>query len=156
MAQMKYFCNDPSHPQIISSFSQETSYRRILRVIDKYKRAGVSKTDIANLTKEELLPQLTILSDSVYEGYRVQRMRRRIAQDWGDVFCKIDNLCYLMGWFFNETMRGDDELQYVLSLLAFEAIRNVFATVNQLRAALTQDTFGYWRTLYETLGFVDV
>ena len=45
----------------------------------------------------------------------------------------------------------DEELHYVLCLFALEAIRNVFATVNQLRSALTQDTFGYWRTLYETL-----
>ena len=78
-------------------------------------------------------------------------MRQQIAKDWGKMFCKLDNLGHLTGWFINDCDRDGDELHFVLCLFALEAIRNVFATVNQLRSALTQDTFGYWRTLYETL-----
>ena len=152
MAQWEYFCNDPSHPPIIRDFTQETLYRKILRRVDEQARAGVAREDITDRIAAELIPQLISPSDSVEEGYRVQGMRRRIAQVWGDVFHKIDNLCFLTGWFINDCMQADDEeLHYVLCLFALEAIRNVFATVNQLRSALTQDTFGYWRTLYETL-----
>ena len=26
------------------------------------------------------------------EGFRLQQMRQRVARDWGEVFCKLDNL----------------------------------------------------------------
>ena len=152
MAQWEYFCNHPSHPPIISVFTQETLYSKILRRVDEQATVGVAREDISDRIAAELIPQLTSPFDSVEEGYRVQGMRRSIAQVWGDVFHKVDNLGYLTGWFINDCMRAvDDELHFVLCLFALEAIRNVFATVNQLRSALTQDTFGYWRTLYETL-----
>lgn len=152
MANWEYFCNDPSHPPIIREFSQETTYREILRRIEEKVTAGVANEDVSNLLASELIPQLTSPAKSVAQGYRVQSMRRRIAEVWGEVFQQVDNLCFLTGWFINDCMRADvEELQYVLCLFAFEGIRNVFATVNQLRSALTQDTFGYWRTLYETL-----
>ena len=44
---------------------------------------------------------------------------------------------------------NSDPLKFVLCLLALEATRTVFATVNQVRGALAEETFGYWRTLYE-------
>ena len=151
MAQWEYFCNEPSHPPIIRDFPQETLYRKILRRVDEQAKARVARADITDRIAAELIPQLISPSDSVEEGYRVQGMRWRIAQVWGDVFHKIDNLGYLTGWFINDCMRDGDELHFVLCLFALEAMRNVFSTVNQLRSALTEDTFGYWRTLYETL-----
>ena len=86
-------------------------------------------------------------------------MRDHVTRDWGDVFHKLDNLGHLTGWFINECQWErpeeddglDHELHLVLCLLALEAVRNLFAVVNQLRGALTEDVFGYWRTLYETL-----
>ena len=152
MSKWEYFCNDPSHPPIIREFSQETTYREILRRIEEKATAGVAKEELSNLLVSEFVPQLISPAKSVDEGYRVQLMRRKIAGVWGEVFHQVDNLCFLTGWFILDCMRADnEELSFVLSLLALEGIRNVFATVNQLRSALTEDTFGYWRTLYETL-----
>ena len=152
MAKREYFCNDPSHPPTIRDFTQETLYRKILMRVDEQARAGAAGKGLTDRIAAELIPQLTSPSDSVEEGYRLQGMRRRIAEEWGDVFHKTENLCFVTGWFIIDCMRAvDDELHYVLCLFALEAIRNVFPTVNQLRSALTQDTFGYWRTLYETL-----
>ena len=152
MSKWEYFCNDPSHPPIIREFSQETTYWEILRRIEEKATAGVAKEELSNLLVSEFVPQLISPAKSVDEGYRVQLMRRKIAGVWGEVFHQVDNLCFLTGWFILDCMRADnEELSFVLSLLALEGIRNVFATVNQLRSALTEDTFGYWRTLYETL-----
>lgn len=152
MAKWEYFCNDPSHPPIISEFSQETSYREILRRIEEKATLGVAKEELSNLVASELIPQLISPAKSVEQGYRVQSMRRSIAEVWGEVFQQVDNLYFVTGWFVMDCIRTDnEELHYVLCLFALEGIRNVFATVNQLRSALTQDTFGYWRTLYETL-----
>ena len=64
---------------------------------------------------------------------------------------KFDNLGHLTGWFINECNRDGDELHFVLCLFGLEAVRNSFATVNQLRGALTEGTFRHWLTLYETL-----
>lgn len=152
MAKWEYFCNDPSHPSIIREFSQETTYREILRKIEEKVTAGVAKEDVSDVLAPELVLQLNSPAKSVEQGYRVQSMRRRIADVWGEVFQQVDNLCFVTGWFVMDCMRTDnEELHYVLCLFALEGIRNVFATVNQLRSAFTQDTFGYWRTLYETL-----
>ena len=151
MTQSKYICNDPSHPHIIQHFTQETLYHRILKKVDERRKAGLAGEGIVNSVTKELIPQLNFPSDSVQEGYRLQGMRRSIVRDWGCVFNRIDNLGYLTGWFINDCDREGDILHLVLCLFAREAIRNVFATVNQLRSALTEDTFGYWRTLYETL-----
>ena len=152
MAKWEYFCNDPSHPPIIREFSQETTYREILRRIEEKAIEGVAKEELSSQLVSELIPQLISPAKSVEQGYRVQSMRRRIADVWGEAFQQVDNLCFLTGWFIMDCLGAyDEELHFVLSLLALEGIRNVFATVNQLRSALTQDTFGYWRTLYETL-----
>ena len=42
------------------------------------------------------------------------------------------------------------ELHAALCHLAFEANRTMFAVTNQLRAALSQETFGYLRALHQT------
>ncbi len=134
MAQRRYFCKDPLHPPVIHDFTQETLYRKILRKVDEHAGAGVAGKDLTDSVAVELIPQLTFPSDSVEEGYRVQGMRRRISDVWGDVFHKTDNLCLVTGWLIIDCMRTADELHYVLCLLALEGIRNVFATVNQLRS----------------------
>ena len=92
-------------------------------------------------------------------------MRQGIAKEWGTEFCKLENLAYLAGWMLCDCIcltkilllmldcikeKGNSELRFVLCLLGLESIRGVFATVSQLRAALVDETFGYWRTLYET------
>ena len=86
------------------------------------------------------------------EGYRVQGLRRRVAEQWGGVLHKLDNLAHLTKWFVLDCIRDEDndQLTFVLCLLALESTRTVFATVNQLRGALAAETFGYWRTLYES------
>ena len=110
-------------------------------------------TKIVRLVSSQLIPQMAAPSSYGAEGFRLQQMRQQIARDWNEVFHKLDNLGHLTGWFINECGwdKDADELHYILCLLAFEAIRNAFATVNQLRSALSEDTFGYLRTLHETL-----
>ena len=70
----------------------------------------------------------------------------------GSLLCRVENLGYLTNWFMLDRIRGMDKdpLGFVLCLLALEATRTLFATVNQVRAGLADETFGYWRTLYET------
>ncbi len=152
MASFDHICTDPSHPPIIRNITQETLYKRISKKVADQTKAGVTPDDIARQVSHELIPQLAKPSDCVEEGFRLQQMRQQIARDWGDVFYKLDNLGYLTGWFMNDCLqdRVDDELHVVLCLLALEAIENVFAIVNQLRSALTDDTFVYLRTLHET------
>lgn len=151
MARFNHICTDPSHPPIIQHINQDTLYQQVSKKIADYMNAGIGHEDITRRVSGEIIPQLTKPSNSVGEGFRLQQMRQEIDRDWGDEFRKLDNLCHLTGWFINECIHDSDELHFVLCLFAFEAIRNMFATVNQLRAALTDDTFGYWRTLYETL-----
>ena len=110
--------------------------------------------DTVRSISDEVMPLLSRSWDSVEDGFRLQGMRRQIAKEWGTVFWQLDNLAHLAGWFVidchKDTNKNGNELHFVLCLLALESIRSVFATINQLRAALTEDTFGYWRTLYET------
>ena len=64
---------------------------------------------------------------------------------------KLDNLAHLAKWFVLDRIKeeANDQLTFVLCLLALESTRTIFATVTQLRGALAAETFGYWRTLYE-------
>ena len=151
ISPLDHICTDLSHPPIIRNITQETLYQRVSNLVAEHKKAGVSDDEIVRQVASELIPELTKPSKGGFEGFRLQQMRQQIARDWGEVFYKLDNLGYLTGWFINECISDGDELHFVLCLFALEAIRNMFATVNQLRSALTQDTFGYWRTLYETL-----
>ena len=114
-------------------------------------RDGIEYNEIVDLMLEEVASMLSSPSDCVSEDGRLQSMRRQIARDWGKVFCKLDNLGHLTGWFINDCQLDNDELHFVLGLFSFEATRTLFATVNQLRAGLASETFVYWRTLYETL-----
>lgn len=151
MAGFKYICTDPSHPPIVQGLGQKGLYRQISEKVADYAKDGVEYNEIIGLMLGEVLSMLNTPSDCVYEGGRLQGMRRRIARDWGEVFRKLDNLGYLTGWFINECQSDSGELHRVLALFSFEAIRNLFATVNQLRTGLASETFVYWRTLYETL-----
>ena len=148
-----YICNDPSHPPIVEGFGQKTLYQQISEKVEEYVKEGVEHNEITSLMSEQVVSMLSSPSDNVNDGGRLQSMRRQIARDWGEVFCKLDNLGYLTGWFINECQldSGGGELHYVLGLFSFEATRTLFATVNQLRAGLASETVVYWRTLYETL-----
>ena len=150
---MERVCNDPSHPPIIRYPGQKTLYEQVVEAITSHERDGLPQEETVRLVSNAFIPRLITASDCVHEGFRLQQMREQIARDWRDVFYKLDNLGHLTGWFINECAHDEDtdELHLVLSLLAFESIRNLFAIVNQLRSALTQDTFGYLRTLHETL-----
>ena len=153
MARIERVCTDPSHPPILRYPGQETLFSQVSAAVTFHKRDGLLDEEIACLVSKEFIPRLTKPSSSVEEGFRFQQMREQIARDWQSVFYTLENLGHLTGWFINECAQDEDsdELHLVLSLLAFEAIRNLFAIVNQLRSALTQDTFGYLRTLHETL-----
>ena len=149
-----HVCTDPSHPALVQfPEQQETLYEQ---VVDKV-RAGTgsvpSDTAVAASVSCEVNELLSQPSDGVSEGFRLQQMRQTIAKEWGPVFCKLDNIAHLAGWFMLDSIREKDNsnaLRHVLCLLVLESIRSIFATVNQLRAALVDETFGYWRTLYET------
>ena len=156
MRQMVHYeqvCTDPSHPPMIRSLGQKTLFEQVREAISNHEREGLSREEIASRVSCDFIPRMTLPSDSVSEGFRLQQMRQQIARDWKDVFQKFDNLAHLTGWFINDCDRDPDPsgLHFTLCQLAFEAIRNVFATVNQLRSALSEDTFGYLRTLHETL-----
>ena len=84
-------------------------------------------------------------------GPRIQDMRRRIAAEWGPVFNQIENLAHFTGWLSLDLLRESGTMNHVLSSLACHASRPLLAAVNQYRSALTDETFGYWRTLYENL-----
>ena len=153
MAHLEHVCTDPSHPPIIRHLGQKTLFEQVQEAINNYEREGLSREHLARRVSGELIPRMNVPSDSVSEGYRLQQMRQQIVRHWKEVFYKLDNLAHLTGWFINECDRDRDPsgLHFTLCLLAFEATRNVFATVNQLRSALSEDTFGYLRTLHETL-----
>ena len=151
MASIKYICTDPSHPPIVRGLGQKTLYEQISEKVVGYKKDEVEYNEIVDLMSREVVSMLDTPSDSVSEGGELQSMRRQIAKDWGEVFCKLDNLGYLTGRFINDCYPDNGELHYVLGLFALEATRNLFATTNQLRAGLASETFVYWRTLYETL-----
>ena len=146
-----YICNDPSHPPLVGGFGQKILYQQISEKVASHVKDGVEYNEITGLMLEEVVSMLSSPSDCAEEDGRLQSMRRHIATDWGEVFCKLDNLGHLTGWFINDCHRDNNELHFVLGLFAFEAIRILFATVNQLRAGLASETFVYWRTLYETL-----
>lgn len=153
MARFEHICTDPSHPPVIGSPGPYTQYEQVSAAVGSNEEDGLSSEENVRLVSGWLIPQMASPSSFGAEGYRLQQMRQQIAGDWKEVFNTLDNLCHLTGWFINDCDRDVDagELHFVLCLLAFEAIRNVFATVNQLRSGLSSDTFGYLRTLYETL-----
>ena len=153
MSGIQPYCNDPSHPPVIDGVGEEMLYKRVSRIISELRERDVPANDIARLVSREFLPILGTPSEG--HAYRLQQMRQQISRDWKDTFCKLDNLGHLVGWFINDCQddKGDisttRELHHVLCLFGFEAVRVVFAVVNQMRSALPDDTFGYLRTLHE-------
>ena len=143
------YCTDPSHPPVIRRTGQKMLYERISQTISKLRESEAQEDDIVRLVSREFLSILGTPSDG--DAFRLQQMRQEIARDWQVTFCKLDNLGHLVGWFINDCQRdeGSNELHDVLGLFGFEAVRIVFAVVNQLRSALPNDTFGYLRTLHE-------
>ena len=148
-----HVCTDPSHPTLVQfPKQQKTLYQQ---VVDKVRASTGSippDTGVVASVSGEVRELLSHPSDGVSEGFRLQQMRQTIAKEWETEFCKLENLAYLAGWFMLDCIKekGNSELRFVLCLLGLESIRGVFATVSQLRAALVDETFGYWRTLYET------
>ena len=149
MPRIQPHCTEPSHQPVIEFSEERSLYFRVSEAISSHSRAGTPQGEIERLVSGELLPGL--VNPWAGDAYRVQQMRGKIARDWMNVFNKVDNLSYLAGWFINDCIREGSatELHYVIGLFAFEAIRNAFAIVNQLRSALPNDTFGYLRTLHE-------
>ena len=151
MARLEYYCTEPSHPPIFRIAGQKTLYKTMSEAISEHETAGVSFEDMRQLLLTEFADVFAKPSDHVEEGLRIQGMRRQIASEWGEVLYKLDNLSYLTGWAIIGCVREQEgsELHFVQGLLALEAIRNVFATVNQVRSALAQETLPYLRTLHE-------
>ena len=149
-----HVCTDPSHPTLVQfPQQQKTLYRQVVDKIRANTGSVAPDTGVVASVSGEVSELLSHPSDGVSEGFRLQQMRQRIAKEWGTVFCKLDNLAHLAGWFMLDCIRekdNSDALRLVLCLLVLESTRSIFATVNQLRAALVDETFGYWRTLYES------
>ena len=63
----------------------------------------------------------------------------------------LANLANLLGWCILDCFRKreENELHFVQGLLLLQAIRNVFATVSQMRSGLAADTLGFLRTVHE-------
>ena len=122
-----YICNDPSHPPIVRGLGQKTLYQQVSEKVADHVKDGVEYNEIVGLMSGEVVSLMSNPSDCVSEDGRLQGMRRDIARDWGEVFCKLDNWGHLTGWFINECQldSGGGELHTVLVLFSFEAIRTL-------------------------------
>ena len=147
-----HLCTDPSHPPLFQFPGQKNLYRLALERIRTSADAGVPDADIVGSVSNDAIQLMTQPNADSADGYRIQGLRRSVAAQWGAVLYKLDNLAHLTKWFVLDCIREEknDQLTFVLCLLALESTRTVFATVNQLRGALAAETFGYWRTLYES------
>ena len=150
-----YICNDPSHPSLVSGVGEDTLYSQISKRISHYLKKKIEYNEIIPLVWQEINPMLSEPNDCMSDGGRLENIRRNIAQNFGNIFNKLDNIAYVTGWFLLDCMHCDfdlinDNLQhYVLCLLALEGIRMLIAMVNQLRVGLASETLVYWRTFYE-------
>ena len=144
-------CTEASHPPVFRYAGQESLYKKILASFAKHESTGVSPDAMMRLLITEFEDVLVRPSDYVQDGLRVQSIRRDIASIWGDVFYKLENLANLIGWCTLSCFRNreESELHFVQGLLLLQAIRNVFATVSQMRSGLAADTLGYLRTVHE-------
>ena len=144
-------CTEASHPPVFRYAGQESLYKKILASLAKHESSGVSPNAVMNLLVTEFGEVLARPSDYVEDGLRVQGIRRDIASIWGDVLYKLENLANLLGWCIIGCIRQreESELHAVQRLLLLQAIRNVFATVSQMRSGLATDTLGYLRTVHE-------
>ena len=146
-----HLCTDPSHPPLFQFPGQKDLYRQVLDRLEASADAGIPNADIVGSVSDDVVRLIAQPNADSAEGYRVQGLRRRVAERWGAVLHKLDNLAHLAKWFVLDRIKegDDDQLTFVLCLLALESTRTIFATVNQLRGALAAETLGYWRTLYE-------
>ena len=150
--RQEHTCTEPSHPPLWDYTEQGSLYRHVVREIRGRTGNGLTEEKIVNEVSSDLIKRSRTTSATWDDWLSVQFKRRLISHDWKDVFCILDNLGFLIGWFINDCAQEPDSvtLHYPLCHLTFEANRNLFAIVNQLRSALWQDTFGYLRTLHET------
>ena len=144
-------CTEASHPPVFRYAGQESLYKKILASLAKHEASGVSPDAMMKLLTTEFSEVLARPSDYVQDGLRVQDIRRRIASTWGGALYEVENLANLLGWCIIGCIRQreDSELHFVQGLLLLQAIRNVFATVSQIRSGLAADTLGYLRTVHE-------
>ena len=132
----RHLCTDPSHPPLFHFPGQSDLYRQVIERIQASVSAGVHY-DIVGSVADEAVQLIAQPNADSAEGYRIQSLRRTVATQWGAVLVKLDNLAHLTKWFVLDCIREDDSvpLKFVLCLLALEATRTVFATVNQVRGA---------------------
>ena len=147
-----HVCTDPSHPPLFQFPQHETLYQKLRAKTESLAGSRPSDRQAVDAMLDEAEELLHQPSGSGMEGYRVQDIRRHVSDEWGSVLCRLENLTHIAMWYINSRFDGkhDDPLQFVLRLLALEATRTVFATVHLLRGALATETFGHWRTLYES------
>ena len=144
-------CTEASHPPVFRYAGQESLYKKILAALSQHESTGVSSDAMMKLLVTEFGEVLARPSDYVEDGLRVQGIRRDIASIWGHVLYKLENLANLIGLCTLSCFRNreESELHFVQGLLLLQAIRNVLATVSQMRSGLAADTLGYLRTVHE-------
>ena len=147
----RYICNDPGHPALFEVYGQEGLYHVTSTRVSDLLALGYTVSDVGQTLSPEILSSLSDPPAGWESGPRIQDMRRRIAAEWGPVFNQIENLAHFAGWWSLDLLREGGMMQHVLSSIACHASRPLLAAVNQYRSALTDETFGYWRTLYENL-----
>ena len=147
----RYMCNDPGHPALFEVYGQDGLYHSTVPRVSDLIGSGHTVSDAALTLSPEVLAALSDPPVGWESGPRIQDMRRRIAAEWGPVFNQIENLAHFTGWLSLDLLRESGTMNHVLSSLACHASRPLLAAVNQYRSALTDETFGYWRTLYENL-----
>ena len=146
-----YLCNDPGHPALFEIDGQKGLYHDTLTRVSGLLTSGHAVNDVTRTMSPGILSSLSAPPVGYESGPRIQGMRRGIAAEWGPVFNQIENLAHFAGWWSLDLLREEGLMQYVLSSIACHASRPLLAAVNQYRSALTDETFGYWRTLYENL-----
>ena len=144
-------CNDPGHPALFEVYGQDGLYHSTVPRVSDLIGSGHTVSDAALALSPEVFAALSDPPVGWESGPRIQDMRRRIAAEWGPVFNQIENLAHFTGWLSLDLLRESGTMNHVLSSLACHASRPLLADVNQYRSALTDETFGYWRTLYENL-----
>ena len=150
----RYVCNDPGHPALFEVYGQESLYHATSTRVSDLLASGYKVSDVSQILSPGVLSSLPDPPVGWESGPRIQDMRRRLAAEWGTIFNQIENLAHFSGWWSLDLLReGSDGgmMQHVLSSIACHASRPLLAALNQYRSALTNETFGYWRTLYENL-----
>ena len=147
----RYMCNDPGHPALFEVYGQDGLYHSTVPRVSDLIGSGHTVSDAALALSPEVLAALSDPPVGWESGPRIQDIRRRIAAEWGPVFNQIENLAHFTGWLSLDLLRESGTMNHVQLSLACHASRPLLAAVNQYRSALTDETFGYWRTLYENL-----